>query len=256
VVSFTGDGYDVVTPCGVPGRVSWGVPIAEAQIVLDPGHGGDVETGAVGANGLAEKDLNLTLAKRAALELETRGISVVLTRTADYRMPLAVRAQIGNDLDAAAIVSLHHNGPEAAPSDGPGTEIFVQQASDESRRLGGTIYGAVTAALGRFDIAWQAAPDAGVLAVINNDDEDSYGMIRRPEIPAVLVEFGYLANPVEAELFATEAYIAVTADALADGIESWLTSDAEGRGFVDEARRFTPSGLTGGSNGCIDPALE
>lgn len=256
VTGYDAAGYEVVTPCGVPGLVSWGTPIEAAQIVLDPGHGGEIETGAVGPNGLVERDINLTLAKRTANELADRGISVVLTRTADYRMPLAVRSEIANQLDAEAIISIHHNAPEANPSDVPGTEIFVQSGSDESRRLGGTIYEAVFAALDEFDIAWQAAPDAGVLRVITDEGNDSYGMVRRPEMPAVLLEFGYLANPAEAELFATEEYVEAASVALADGIEAWLVSDAPGEGFVDEPRVFTPDGRTGGASGCVDPALE
>ncbi len=253
---FTGDGFDIVTPCGESGTVSWGTPIAEADVVLDPGHGGAVETGAVGSNGLVERDLNLAVARRTSLVLAERGVTAVLTRTGDYRMPLATRAGIANRLEARAMVSIHHNAPAGNPSTEPGTEIFVKQDDAESRRLGGTIYRSVFEALDRFDIDWQTAPDAGVLAVINDSGEDSYGMIRRPEMPAVLVELGYLANPAEAELFATDAYLEAASVALADGIEAWLTTDDRGEGFVAEARVFTPNGLTGGSSGCVDPALE
>ncbi len=256
VTDFTALGYEVMTPCGVPGLVSWGTPLTEIEIVLDPGHGGDIETGAVGPNGLVERDINLTLAKRTANELAERGISVVLTRTGDYRVPLSVRAEIANQLGARAIISIHHNAPQGSPSAVPGTEIFVQKDSEESRRLGGTLYEAIVDALDDFDIEWQAAPDAGVLEVLNDDGEDTYGMVRRPEMPGVLVELGYLANPAEAEFFATDDYADVASVALADGIEAWLITDAEGDGFVDEPRNFTPNGLTGGSSGCVDPALE
>lgn len=256
VTDYGDAGYEIVTPCGVPGLVSWGTPIEAVQIVLDPGHGGEIETGAVGPNGLVERDINLTLAKRTANELTDRGISVVLTRTSDYRVPLAVRSEIANRLDAEAIISIHHNAPEASSSDVPGTEIFIQSGNDESRRLGGTIYEAVVDALDEFDVDWQAAPDAGVLRVITGEGNDSYGMVRRPEMPAVLLEYGYLANPAEAELFATEEYAEAASVALADGIEAWLDSDAPGEGFVDEPRVFTPNGRTGGTAGCVDPELE
>ncbi|MEZ5225636.1 MAG: N-acetylmuramoyl-L-alanine amidase [Acidimicrobiales bacterium] len=176
--------------------------------------------------------------------------------TANYRVPLAVRAEIANRLEAAAIVSIHHNAPEGVPSPTPGTEVFVQKDVEESRRLGGTIYEAVVDALEPFDVAWQTAPDAGVLEVLNNEGEDTYGMVRRPEMPGVLVELGYLANPAEAELFATDEYVEVASLALADGIEAWLLSDAEGTGFVAEPRIFIPTSGTGGAGGCVDPALE
>ncbi|MEZ5376337.1 MAG: N-acetylmuramoyl-L-alanine amidase [Acidimicrobiales bacterium] len=256
VAGFSDAGYAIMTPCGNDGIVSWGTPLNDIQIVLDPGHGGDVETGAQGPNGLVERDLNLAVAKRTANLLGQRQISVVLTRTANYRVPLAVRAEIANRLEAAAIVSIHHNAPEGVPSPTPGTEVFVQKDVEESRRLGGTIYEAVVDALEPFDVAWQTAPDAGVLEVLNNEGEDTYGMVRRPEMPGVLVELGYLANPAEAELFATDEYVEVASLALADGIEAWLLSDAEGTGFVAEPRIFIPTSGTGGAGGCVDPALE
>ncbi len=256
VVQEDFDGFTVLSPCGNEVPLAWGTPITSAEVALDPGHGGG-EVGAEGPNGLAEKDLNLTLAKRTATELRARGISVVLTRTADYRIPLSSRAAIANTLGAELMVSIHHNAPVVNPSPGPGTEVFVQFGSDESRRLGGLIYEEVVAALSQFeDVEWVTSSDAGALAVLNADGDDSYGMIRRPEMPAVLAELGYLANPTEAELFATDRYIDVAAFALAEAIERWLDTDAPGSGFVDEPRRFTPDGRTGGSGGCEDPPLE
>ncbi len=256
VAGVTDDGYEITTPCGNEGFLALGTPILGADVVLDPGHGGQVETGAVGPNGLAEKDLNLDLAEATRTELERRGFRVVLTRTADYRVPLRVRAEIGNRLEAGAMVSIHHNAPNWLPSDTPGTEVFVQSGSDESRRLGGLIQEAVVAALSTFEgITWTTADDAGAIVVLNADGDDAYGMIRRPEIPAVLAEFGYLSNPSEAELFATDAYLVAASIALADAVESFLLTDAPGSGFVAEPRIFTPSGATGGVDGCVDPDL-
>ncbi len=256
VVRETAYGYQILTPCGNETTMTWGTPIVSAEVALDPGHGGEVETGAVGPNGLAEKDLNLAVARATARELTDRGVAVVLTRTSDYRVPLAVRAAIGNQLGVRAMVSIHHNAPVVARSAHPGTEVFVQSDSEESRRLGGLVWESVYEALGQFDVEWVAAGDAGALVVLNRDGEDSYGMIRRPEMPAVLAELGYLANGPEAELFATDVYVRVAAIALTDAIIAFLDTDAPGAGFVDEPRRFTPDGGTGGSSGCTDPILE
>lgn len=255
IVTNVSDSYVVRTPCGNRAQVFWGTPVATADIVLDPGHGGAVETGAVGPNGLAEKDLNLDVAKRTARLLEQRGITVVLTRTSDYRVPLVVRSEIANRLEAEALVSIHHNAPNANSSSSPGTEVFIQDGVDESARLGGLLHEEITAALDQFDLTWSIATDAGAIVVLNDSGDDAYGMVRRPEMPAVLAELGYLSNQEEAELFATYRYKAVAAGALADGIERWLTSDDPGGGFRDEPRLFTPSGGTGGSDGCVDPEL-
>ena len=255
IVNTLSTSYSVLTPCGNQASVSWGTPISTADIVLDPGHGGAVETGAVGINGLAEKDLNLEIAKRTARILESRGISVVLTRTADYRIPLSTRAEIANVLEAQAIISIHHNAPNANSSPTPGTEVFIQDGVPESARLGGLLQEEVVAALDQFDVVWSIASDAGAIVVLNDSGDNSYGMIRRPEMPAVLAELGYLSNPLEEALFATTEYQDVAAMALADGIDRWLNTDDPGSGFRDEPRRFTPTGGTGGSDGCEDPDL-
>lgn len=255
IVSTLTDSYSVRTPCGNRSRVIWGTPISSADIVLDPGHGGSVETGAVGSNGLTEKELNLEVAKRTARILESRGISVVLTRTSDYRIPLATRAEIANVLEARAIISIHHNAPNANSSPIPGTEVFIQDGVPESARLGGLLQEEIVAALDTFDVNWTVASDAGAIVVLNDSGLNSYGMIRRPEMPAVLAELGYISNPAEAELFATVEYQDTAATALADGIERWLTTEDPGSGFRDGPRLFTPSGGTGGSDGCEDPEL-
>ncbi len=256
VVGRTSSGYLVTTPCGNQATASWGTPIYRADVVLDPGHGGDIETGAVGLNGLVEKDLNLSVAQATARNLTDRGYDVVLTRTSDYRVPLSVRAGLANWLDAGALVSIHHNAPNARRSSEPGTEVFTQSGSDESARLGALIWEDVMAALGEFDdVSWVAAPDAGALEVLGTDGDDAYGMVRRPTVPAVLAELGYLSNRSEAELFATSAYVEAMGEALSEAIERFLESSDPGSGHITDPRVFDPRGGTGGEAGCVDPDL-
>jgi len=199
VLAELAEGYSVRTPCGESAEVVWGTPIWSADVVLDPGHGGAVETGAVGPNGLTEKELNLDVAKRTARVLENRGISVLLTRTWDYRVPIQTRAEIANVLEAKVIVSIHHNAPNANPSTVPGTEVFIQDGVPQSARLGGLLQEEIVAALDQFDIDWTIASDAGAIVVRNADDDNAYGMIRRPEKPAAHAEPGSPSNPPEAE---------------------------------------------------------
>ncbi|MEZ5343779.1 MAG: N-acetylmuramoyl-L-alanine amidase [Acidimicrobiales bacterium] len=252
------DDYSIHTPCGVAAFVEKSTSIKElggADIVLDPGHGGDIETGAVGPNGLTEKELNLEVAFAAKAILDDLGYDVVMTRTDDYRVPLKVRAEIANLLDARVFVSIHHNAPNANPSPVPGTEVFVQSGSDESRRLGGLVYEHVVDALDNFAVGWVRASDAGALEVINDRGTDSYSMVRRPLMPAVLAELAYISNESEAQLMATDIYVDAAANALAGAIDAYFTTDELGSGFVDTPRTFTPNGLTGGLSGCVDTAL-
>ena len=96
-----------------------GTPLTGANVVLDPGHGGD-EPGAVGPAGTTEKAVNLAIAQEAKRQLEALGATVVLTRTADYRITLVSRAAIATSLRPQLFVSIHHNAAPDGPRDGPG----------------------------------------------------------------------------------------------------------------------------------------
>lgn len=92
-----------------------------------------------------------------------------------------------------------------------------------------------------------------MLRVLLPSGEDTYGIVRRPTIPTALVEYGYLSNPSEAELFATDEYIRITAQATADAISAYLHSDRPGSGFVQKPRAFNPHSA---SIPCDEPVLE
>lgn len=253
VLQSDDDGHVVRAPCGNDVTIPALQPLGSVQVVIDPGHGGPVDTGAVGANGLVESHLNLTVAETFAQQLEERGISAVLTRTGDYAVPIPVRTDFADRTDARVFVSIHHNAPMANPSLEPGTEVFVQSDSADSARLGALVQDEVTAALGQFDINWVSARDAGVLRVEEPDGSESYGIIRRAQTPTVLAELGYLANPAEAALFATEGYPLIAARALADAVEDYLTTDRYA-GFTPGLRVFT-AGHSHATEDCANPAL-
>jgi N-acetylmuramoyl-L-alanine amidase len=250
------EGYLVWTPCGETARVSGGEPLWQTPVVLDPGHGGNRSIGAQGRNGLPEKVVNLQVAMAAKAELEARGIPTVLTRVDEYATTLRARSQLADLLQASALVSIHHNAPTPGPSPTPGTEIFYQSRSAESRRLGGVLYEHVFHALSQFtEVQWTAAPDAGVITVLNSRGTDAYGMIRIPETPSVLLELGYISNPSEAELFATEEYVEVAGRAIADALETYLDTDDPGMGWYEPGRVFDPApGLSQAA--CVEVPLE
>ena len=255
VLEETATGFRVTTPCGNDAIVREGTPLGTTRVVIDPGHGGEVDTGAVGANGLIEKHLNLEVSQALEADLIVRGIDVVLTRTADYASRLGVRAGLADRVNADLLISIHHNAPTPGSSPRPGTEVFIQSTSEASRRLGGLVWTRVMEALSDFDIDWTAAPDAGVLSVLSTRGNDAYGMINGPRTVSVLAEMAYISNPVEAELFATTEYVEAVSDALADAVEDFLTTEVTGAGYVAEPRIFNPQPGIGGSL-CVDPALE
>ncbi|MGF1618632.1 MAG: N-acetylmuramoyl-L-alanine amidase [Acidimicrobiia bacterium] len=250
-----GDHFVIRTPCGVETTIEGGTPVGDIEVVIDPGHGGAADPGAVGPNGLTEEEINLRVSRAVQEALSERGVKSLLTRTADYSSLLGVRAALADQASASLLVSIHHNAPTANLGDEPGTEVFVQSTSTDSRRLGGLVYEYVFVALQQFDVVWSRAPDAGVLEVLLPGGNDAYGMIRNPETVAVLVELGYLSNRQEAELFTTPEYVTVVAQAVSDAVISYLETDAPGSGFIAAPRVFTPNrGI--GANACEDPALS
>ena len=247
VMGLVENAFVVMTPCGNISTVRTGLPLQGVQVVLDPGHGGSYDFGAVGPNGLAEPELNLTLAHAVLSELSSRGISAATTRTGHYGSPLSVRAAFADALGAEALVSIHHNAPTFPTGNQPGTEVYVQSASahqarTDSARLGGLLHQEITKALSGFDnVAWSRLSDAGVMRVLLSRGGDAYGLIRRPKTPSVLVEYGYLSNPSEAALFATDEYIRVAAKATANAIEAYLNTDRSGTPTSQRPRVFNPA---------------
>jgi N-acetylmuramoyl-L-alanine amidase len=93
-------------------------PRARPFVILDPAHGGS-DTGSVLSPSLLEKTVNLALARRLQKELEARGISVVLTRSADNPLTLDQRAASANTSRASLYVALHSS------SSGHGVRVYT-----------------------------------------------------------------------------------------------------------------------------------
>jgi len=215
------------------------------RVVLDAGHGG-FDSGAVGAGGLREKDVNLAVAVRCAeLLSRTPGLRVFLTRTADYYVPLSARTAVANQYSADLFVSFHCNASTNREAQGMETYSCSEGASSkEALRVAQfensvLKYDPAVSGGGGVDIEdllfryerrrhWQAAamtaatlqrtlagvlpfPDRGIHAA------DFY-VLRKARMPAILLETGFLSNGAEERLLGTpeqQARIAVTvADAI------------------------------------------
>lgn len=250
-----GDAVRVVTPCGETALLTHGIAVPDATVVLDPGHGGD-EPGARGPNGLTENVLNLAVAERARVALEAAGFRTVLTRTGNYRLPLAGRAAIVKALSPKAFVSVHFNAEPDGPFPRPGSETYYQVASADSKRLAGLLYEEIVRALSQYQVPWVADTDAGAKYRRNARGGDYYGILRQTAgVPAVLAELGFISNAPEAELYARPEVQQVAGDAVARGIVRFLTTTDAGSGYVEPYPRETPAGSGGGSRGCVDPPL-
>ena len=95
-------------------------------IVIDPGHGGK-DPGAVGVNGVYEKDVNLGVALKLGnmIKQEMPGINVVYTRQDDSFVELYKRGKIANENGGKLFISIHCNSMPHKPSDARGFEVYL-----------------------------------------------------------------------------------------------------------------------------------
>ncbi len=257
VLGPTAQGWRVWTPCGREAEISTGEFVDAVDIVLDPGHGGS-EPGAVGPGGTREADINLQVARRVRDALEADGHRVMLTRNSDIRVPIVTRAEIALALDPIANISIHHNAGTEEVSADPGTEMFFQLASPESKRLAGLIFEETREFLDPLGSTWFALDDAGAMGRANREGGDYYGMLRRPAaVTSVLAEFAYITNPVEEDLLNRADVQDGLAAAVRDAVERFVSTADPGSGFTVNPifRGFGPSGA-GRTTNCTDPVLE
>jgi N-acetylmuramoyl-L-alanine amidase len=229
-------------PPVVPDLPAPGVPAPPAlrTIVVDAGHGGD-ETGARGPGGTMEKDVTLAIARRLKSAIEARlGIRVLLTRDADQTVPLDDRAALANNNKADLLLSLHANA--SVRKDAIGAEIFYLSADDsgdEARRVAAARQSLPALGGGTRDIEmilWEMAQvrflsDSAALAGAIEEQfrgrvrlnshpvqQAPFRVLAGANMPAVLVELGFLTNPDEEQQLLSDAYQAVLVQALVDGI--------------------------------------
>jgi len=244
----------VLTPCENSAVLDRGTAVRGATVVLDAGHGGK-ESGAVGPNGLAEKSANLSVTLATKKTLERNGLSVLLTRAADYDMTLTARAAVVKAIKPVAFVSIHHNADPDGPHNGPGTETYYQVASPASKRLAGLIYEEVFRALSQYQISWVGDTDAGAKYRIGANG-DYYAVLRQTAgTTASLAELSFISNAPEAALLARPDYDDVEGQAVARGILRYLRTSDSGSGYTTPYPRTTPAG-GGGKQGCVDPPLN
>lgn len=248
----------VRTTCGPEARYAGGVRHDYADIVLDAGHGGS-DSGAF-QHGKREADVNFDLAQRVRSRLAEQGLRVLLTRESDYYVPLQFRADIASAAQAKLFISLHHNSGGGSRREGPGTEVYYQQNSAESKRLAGLLWEDVYHSLDRaYDIEWWGAGYAGAVFRQGRTGADFYGVIRRTGgVPATLLEVAFLSNRAEAALIGTEEFADRSADAIARAIVRYFTTTDPGAGFRDTGLGPIPGSVPSGGipSNCREPAYD
>jgi N-acetylmuramoyl-L-alanine amidase len=181
-------------------------------VTIDPGHGGK-DSGAIGLDGLREVDVILPISLRVSKILQDKGIATQLTRDSDYFVGLDERVVMSRKAGASIFVSIHANSIDNRP-DVNGLETYHYHRGLE---LANIVHSNIVGLLGTN--GEDPLLDRGVRSA-------RFLVLRKSEIPAILVEVGYLTSPTESLKLADEKYRDRMADAIAQGILEYLGKSA------------------------------
>jgi len=191
--------------------------VAGRHVAIDPGHGG-VDPGAVGQGGTLEKEIVLDIALKLKPLFEQGGVSATLTREEDIdlgsgtgtlreqkRADLAARVALANESGADVFISLHANSFPSPKWSGAQTFYYPGRSESESLAI------AIQAELVKL------MPGNGRKA-----GPGEYYVLEHANMPAAVVEVGFLSNPREEELLRDSEYRAKIAEAIFRGVLRFL----------------------------------
>jgi N-acetylmuramoyl-L-alanine amidase len=216
-------------------------------IVVDAGHGG-IDPGTHGVGGLQEKDVVLAVARRLRDTLEATGrYKVHLTRDRDIFIPLRQRVNIARAAGGDLFVSLHADSNDHRDVRGASVYTLSEDASDreaaklaEKENMSDVIAGVNLAdenapvASILIDLAQRntmnvsarfaetlltSLPGATMVRPSSPHRSAGFAVLKAPDVPAALVELGYLSNSNDEQEMATEAWRNQVARAIAQGID-------------------------------------
>lgn len=200
-------------------------------VIVDPGHGGN-DSGVESLEGQVEKKVSLGLAQKLKEALAGR-YRVVLTRKGDYGVSPAQRASIANHQQGDLFISLHAGAGFRRLTDRQ--DIYFFRAPDRDEQGS-----AAAAAESRGPVSWHLIQQryAGQSALLaetlqkrlarfqTRSKPEAIGaplaVLKGLDMPAVVVEYGYLTNPKTAGALAEQQYLEALAEALADGISDFF----------------------------------
>ena len=216
-------------------------------IVLDPGHGG-LDSGTIGVNGLMEKDLALAESLKLARLLRSRGYGVVMTRDNDSFIPLRQRVAIARGNRADLFIALHaDSNPDATIA---GTSVYTLNDGRSDREAAGLAKRENQSdIIAGVDLSGENNPVAPILINLAQRDtrnkssefatnalksvgqvtdllarsphrSASLAVLVAPDVPAVLIELGYLSNSGDAAQMNSDSWRARVAQAIADAVDA------------------------------------
>ncbi|MDH4066848.1 MAG: N-acetylmuramoyl-L-alanine amidase [Acidobacteriota bacterium] len=208
-------------------------------VILDPGHGG-ADPGAKAGDGEFEKDLTLALAKRLETRLEQAlNLRVVLTRDHDADLPLDSRSALANQYKGDLFISLHLNSSPNSAARGAETYFSSVDASDSEAERMAVIENAGDPLYSLHLMLWDLAQSrylgqsqslAGLVQAELNEElnlrnrgvkQAPFRVLLGAAMPAVLVELGFLSNPLEKAKLEDAAYRSALVEALVRAVSRY-----------------------------------
>lgn len=215
-------------------------------IVIDAGHGGK-DPGAIGRNGMAEKDITLFVSLRLReLIIKRLGRGVLMTRDQDVFIELEDRAKFANNMGADLFVSVHVNShPQRSTK---GVEIYHfgeatdRRALEVAARENGTpikdtgigweylVADLLTTKKVQesLELAW-TTKKAMIARLDDYYDVEDHGVktapfyvLRYTTMPSILAEIAFITNPTEERLMQSDAFLNRVAESIFDGVKSYL----------------------------------
>jgi N-acetylmuramoyl-L-alanine amidase len=204
--------------------IYWGR--TKRMVVLDPGHGG-ADSGARSPDGNSEKQVALDLSRLIAAELDGP-YRVQLTRTDDYRLDIERRTDIANNLKADVFISVHAGGSFSPAPGGSAIYCFKETASERMPYPDRSLD-----TLDSWDrIQLKHVRTSHLLArhlkdrldpLIDTEVLDAPVLVLQgADMPAVLIEVGYLSNPEEAKALRDSKQLEAVARAVSVGIKAFF----------------------------------
>lgn len=176
------------------------------KVFIGVGHGG-TDSGAVGKNGIKEKDLNLSIAKACGAALERHGVTVRLSRAKDEKDPITDEVRECNTFAPDLAVDIHNNA-----GGGDGAEAFYSRVGGIGKTLAENLLTEI-AALGQ--------KSRGAKIRTNANGSDYYAFVRETKAPAVIVECAFV-DSTDVTIIDTEAERIKMGEAIARGILTTL----------------------------------
>ena len=172
------------------------------KVFIGIGHGGS-DPGAV-ANGVKEKDLNLSIALACRDVLVKHGVEVRMSREKDENDPIGDETKECNAYGPDLAVDIHNNA-----GGGDGAEVFYHYGGGKSKNLAENILA---------EVVKVGQNSRGAKVRKNSQGKDYYGFIRETSCPAVIVECAFVDNATDLKILASEGKRKTMGEAIAKGV--------------------------------------